>query len=156
MANLHTEITFNEYGIRSAIAKHWNVPIENVSIYTKTGNDGKTEIECKITAREDGILVEGDISRQMVHDAYQKGLIQLKVDPNMGAGTVCQIGSFWFYFGGLTAEENSPEEYRRNVPEEDIIDEIFTTLVSFKENFESDERDEYDYYNAYLHEQLNV
>ena len=32
-------------------------------------------------------------------------------DPNMGYGTVCKIGDYWFYFGGITAEEMEPDEY---------------------------------------------
>ena len=75
------------------------------------------------------------------------------VDPNAESGTVCQIGDNWFYFGGLTAEELSPEEYIKNVPEADIVREIYEVLEDFRKS-ESDLSDEYQYYDAVLSEAL--
>lgn len=69
----------------------------------------------------------------------------------MGSGTVCSIGDNWFYFGGLTAEELSPEEYLKEVPKQDIVDEIFTVLEDFKK-YEAEFGDEYRYYDAVLAE----
>lgn len=78
--------------------------------------------------------------------------MKLAVDPNAKSGTVCQIGDNWFYFGGATAAELGPEEYKKNVPVEDILNEIYEVLACFR----VDECfcDEYDYYDAYLSEHL--
>ena len=76
-------------------------------------------------------------------------LIALEVDPNMGSGTVCRIGAWWFYFGGETAEELNPDEFLKCVPEDDIVDEIFEALESFRQDEEC--ADEYEYYDATLH-----
>ena len=39
----------------------------------------------------------------------------------------------YFFFGGETAEGMTPEEYKENVPEEDILKEIHATLDDFNE-----------------------
>lgn len=49
---------------------------------------------------------------------------------------------------GLTAEELDPDEYIKFVPEEDIVEDIFTTLEEF--NKDEELRDEYDYYDHVL------
>lgn len=75
------------------------------------------------------------ITREKIASAMKCEKIRLIVDPNLNSGTVCAIGDnndFWFYFGGETAKDLSPEEYLRNVPEEDIVDEIYTALDRFK------------------------
>lgn len=86
------------------------------------------------------------ITYDMVAQAYKDGIISLDVDPNMEFGTVASIGDYWFYFGGFTADEMNPDEFKRNVPEEDIIAEIFETLEDFRFN----NPDEYSYYAAIL------
>lgn len=80
-------------------------------------------IEVKLT-EQDGHITEkvsithaGRLSEEEILAALQDGRVQLVTDPNMGSGTVCQIGEHWFYFGGQTAEEMTPEEFRRCVPE---------------------------------------
>lgn len=89
------------------------------------------------------------ISKELVAFGYRNGVITLDIDPNMESGTIARCGDNWFYFGGLTAEEMNPDEYKANVPEEDIVAEIFAIL---DEDFHHDEafRDEYDYYAAVL------
>ena len=72
----------------------------------------------------------------------------------MSVGTVCQIGEHWFYFGGLTADEMTPEEYLQNVPMEDIVSEIYDTLLSLKDADEAGDWTEYLYYEAFLKEQF--
>ena len=48
----------------------------------------------------------------MVRRGTHTGVVQFVTDPNMGYGTVCKIGDYWFYFGGgITAEELEPDEY---------------------------------------------
>lgn len=71
------------------------------------------------------------ITREMLRLGLERGLVKLIVDPNMESGTVCQIGDNWFYFGGATAEEMGPHEYKNTIPIDDIINEIFEVLVSF-------------------------
>lgn len=63
-------------------------------------------------------------------------------------GTVCSIGDYWFYFGGMTAEEMTPDEYIEAIPMEDIVNDVYSTLEDFRNNV--DFRDEYNYYEAYL------
>lgn len=88
------------------------------------------------------------ITKEMIASGIENQIIKFAVDPNMRHGTVCKIGDYWFYFGGLTAEEMNPEEYMQNVPIEDVVNEIFITL----QNFAEDEcfKDEYDYYKSVL------
>ena len=88
------------------------------------------------------------ISKRMIRDGIKANLIEFVPDPNMGEGTVCKIGSGWFYFGGLTAEELSPRQYLARVPKEDIVREIFEVLEEFRGVEEL--KDEYDYYEAVL------
>lgn len=88
------------------------------------------------------------ITEKLIRDGIRAKLVEFVVDPNMESGTVCRIGDSWFYFGGLTAEELSPEEYIANVPMEDIVREIYETLDAF--NGDEELQDEYDYYEAVL------
>lgn len=90
------------------------------------------------------------ITQKMIAEGYHSGIVKLVDSPN-GDGTVCQIGDNWFYFGGEAAEGVSPEEYKKNVPEDGIIDEIYFTLKDFNESGE-EYADEYAYYEAYLNE----
>jgi len=92
------------------------------------------------------------ISKDMIRDGIKRGIIRFVKDPNIDSGTVCKIGEYWFYFGGLTAEEETPEEYVRNVPEEDIVSEIYDTLESFRQD--DGLRDEYLYYVTFLRENM--
>lgn len=83
-----------------------------------------------------------EITLEQVKSGIQSGIICFVVDPNMESGTVCKIGDFWFYFGGMTAEDESPEEYLRHVPEDDVAREVYDTLEDFKQSFP----EEYLYY----------
>lgn len=84
----------------------------------------------------------------MITSGIEKQVVKFVIDPNMGYGTVCQIGDCWFYFGGLEAEEMNPKDYVSNVPTEDIVNEIFVTLQDFAED--EGFKDEYDYYESIL------
>lgn len=95
------------------------------------------------------------ITREKIASAMKYGKIRLIVDPNFNSGTVCAIGDnndFWFYFGDEIAQDLSPEEYRRNIPEEYIVDEIYNTLDGFKSL--EDFRDEYNLYEAILNQSI--
>ena len=83
----------------------------------------------------------------LINKGIDKGLVEFIVDPNFGVGTVCQIGGNWFYFGGETAEEESPAEYLAHVPKEDIVREIMDALDGLWEV-------ERDYYVYFLMENL--
>lgn len=93
------------------------------------------------------------ITKEMVRDGIRNGSIHFAKDPNMEHGTVCQIGGYWFYFGGETAEGMQPEEYLRAVSSEDIASEVYDTLEEFRVSGEEFEA-EYAYYEAYLIERM--
>lgn len=88
------------------------------------------------------------ITKEMIKSGIKAGLITFVPDPNADHGTVCKIGDNWFYFGGTEGEKCSPEEYTKNVPEDDIIDEIFETLESNRQAGRGDYEfwGEYNYY----------
>lgn len=72
------------------------------------------------------------ITKEIVRAAYRNNVIQLVSDPATGFGIAAQIGKFHFYFGGEEEEEMSLDEYRKNVPEEDIVRKLYEELDSFR------------------------
>ncbi len=86
------------------------------------------------------------ITKKMISDGIRDGIIVFIPDPNLGFGTVAKIRDSWFYFGGEEAESMQPDEYVRVTPLDDIVDEIYETLDSFKGEFQ----DEYDFYEYFL------
>ena len=56
------------------------------------------------------------ITKEKISAGLKERLVTLEVDPNMGSGTVCRIGDWWFYFGGETAEEMNPDKFLKCVP----------------------------------------
>lgn len=88
------------------------------------------------------------ITKELIREGIERHLVTFDVDPNIGDGTVCRIGDGWFYFGGIEAEEASPEEYVKNVPMDDIVSEIHDVLDDFR-NIDVF-KDEYDYYESVL------
>ena len=93
------------------------------------------------------------ITKKNIIEGLNNGVINLIADPNMEEGTVCKIGEFWFYFGGETAEEMNPDEFKKNIPQEDIVNEIHDTLESFRKDEDEIFKDEYNYYDAILNNQ---
>ena len=104
----------------------------------------------------------GEITTWMIRKGIEQGLIRFIKDPNLGHGTVCQIGekddsgkfpkNNWFYFGGLTAEEEDPEEFLQHVNQEEMIQDIYSAMTGF---YESDETfDEYQFYYSYVTENI--
>lgn len=89
------------------------------------------------------------ITLDMIEKGYDKGIVTVVGSPHED-GAVCRIGKYWFYFGGQTAEESTAEEYRKCVPREDIVNEIFTVLDDLKDD--PDFLDEYLYYESFLRE----
>ena len=91
------------------------------------------------------------ITLDMVRFGYDSGLIRLIPSPN-DDGIACSIGDGWFYFGGHTAEEYSiVESYKRDIPVEDIVKDIYGVL----EQFQTELEDEYLYYEYYLREKIH-
>lgn len=92
------------------------------------------------------------ITKELIRKGIESKVIRFESDPDGidGLGTVCVIGEYWFYFGGLTAEELTPDEYQENVPMEEIIDEIFDALEGFRKF--NDFKGEYEYYQCLLNE----
>ena len=50
------------------------------------------------------------ITKFLIKNAIQNKIVKFIQDPNMESGTVCQIGDWWFYFGGFTAENLEPNK----------------------------------------------
>ena len=93
------------------------------------------------------------ITKQMIAKGLTYKAIKLVLISNEG-GVVAQIGENWFYFGGWTAEESkSVEEYMLYVPFDDIVNEIYETLVDFYKH--ENLRDEALYYEYYLKEVID-
>lgn len=108
--------------------------------------------------------MEQTITKQMIEQGYKQGIIKLTTEEeycgNISAndeyeGVICQIGEYWFWFGGEKAEEYTAKEYKNNIPEETIIDEIFDTLSAFSEDLDTFE-DEYLYYYYFLKENIST
>ena len=92
------------------------------------------------------------ITKEMVIEGYQKGLIELITSPNSD-GTACQIGDNWFYFGGITAEEyDDVENYKNSLSEEVIIQDIWEVLNDFQTNGFEEFEEEALYYEYFLNE----
>ena len=92
------------------------------------------------------------ITKSMVGQGYDKGVVKLNISPH-NDGIVCRIGDYWFYFGGLTAEEyDDVEKYKKDIPRDTIIDEIFEVLNDFDFRHTEEFMDEYNYYEAILKE----
>lgn len=98
------------------------------------------------------IMAVDAISKDMIREGYTQGVVRLIISPH-NDGIACQIGENWFYFGGYTAEEyDSVEDYRRDIPVETIVDEIYDVLDEFSNDLGF--VDEYNYYKSYLLEKL--
>lgn len=94
------------------------------------------------------------ITQDEILRGLDEGIVRLIVDPNMDYGTVAEIGGSWFYFGGMTAEEMTPEEYLRDIPKEDIARDICEVMQEFEN--EMDYSDEWAFYRAVLDETLGT
>lgn len=112
---------------------------ETQLVYRKAKSEGKliSEVELKIT-------------KEIIRQGLSSGYIKLINCPQSTAETVCEINGNWFYFGGQTAEGVLPEEYKKIVPFEDIVNEIFNTLEDFRESDWDEYKDEYAMYECYL------
>jgi len=97
------------------------------------------------------------ITKNIIRSGISQGVIRFITEPGnikagIETGTVCAIGDYWFYFGGQTAEDETPDEFLKNADWGEVIDDIFTVLEDFRTNDSFE--DEYRYYEAFLNEQL--
>lgn len=124
------------------------IPVADNAEYVVTNSDSFELEDC---------YLQHIITKEMIKSGIKTGLITFVPDPNADRGTVCKIGDGRFCFGGTEGKRYSPEEYIKNIPEDDIIDEIFETLEDFRkagiEDFDS--WSEYDYYWHILMYRIN-
>lgn len=92
------------------------------------------------------------ITMEMLKKGYKDGIVHLTASPH-DDGVVCQIGDYWFYFGGEAAEGTTVGEYVKKVPKKDILNEIKTALDDIRDNLDDAE---YGYYEAILAENMPV
>lgn len=92
------------------------------------------------------------ITKEMLKTCYQNGIVCITDSPDLD-GCVCSIGNDWFYFGGQTAEEENAESYIKNVPQEDIINEIYDALSEMRNDWDLYDA-EYTYYFYTMQEQM--
>lgn len=125
------------------------IPVADNAEYVADSDDFELE-DCDLEDSDRDVCF---ITKDMIISGIKAKLVTFELDPNRvcpGIGTVCKIGDDWFYFGGVTAEESSPMDYAKNVPMEEIVDEIFSTLESYRINgrIDGDEdlKDAYFYY----------
>ena len=78
-------------------------------------------------------LVNTEVGKRMVKNGIEAGVVRFIVDPNMESGTVCQIGEYWFYFGGYAAEEKNPEEFLKNADPDEVVSQVFLALQGLEE-----------------------
>lgn len=83
------------------------------------------------------------ITKDMIKEALEKGVAKLTAID--GGETVCQIGEYWFYFGGTTAEEVGPDDYINVVGLDDTAREIAEAIDGLWETEQA-------YYRAVLSE----
>lgn len=92
------------------------------------------------------------IKKSQIKQGIRNGTIEFVKGDKYGCfGTVCKIGLYSFYFGGETAEQESPAEYLLNSNMKDTIDCVWEALNEFIRGTD-DDKDEYNYYEAVLKE----
>lgn len=81
------------------------------------------------------------ITREMIKNGFERGVVEIINEDKKLGGAVCHIGipgmvdwGGWFYFGGQEAEDCTAEEYLACVPMDDIVDEIFDTLEDMRKH----------------------
>ena len=87
------------------------------------------------------------ITRKMIENGLKQGLI----NPSNDECLICEIGDYWFYFGGSEFEHEAPE----HIPFDTLVDEIKFCLDGFYEDDWDTYEDEYMYYYYYLIENLH-
>lgn len=129
---------------KAAVSSFIEESIHSMELPTPDANERGTEY-----FNEESVEVSGEISRGMIREGIRKGIVLFEKDPH-SEGTVCRIGEYWFYFGELAAAEKAPEDYVKDIPESDIVEEIYIALKEYKEIDET----EHAYYFWFLLENL--
>lgn len=93
------------------------------------------------------------LGADIIKTGIDSGIVKLVKNPNADRGTVCQIGDSWFYFGGLTAEEEDPEEFIQNADTDEVADDISYALLDLWNSSEGE--DEALYYACFLQEHVS-
>lgn len=116
------------------------------------------DVIVKALEGEDEDEDEYELTKELVARAYDAGIIKIiSLDKACGESEptewepVVEIGEDWFFAFGSEAEMTTVSEYLANVPKEDIIDEVYSTLLDLKHNGFTDE---VDYYISFMEEQL--
>lgn len=105
----------------------------------------ETKFKCK--SKDDLSL------KDLVKLGYEQGLVKLVCKIHPYEGIVCTIGDFWFFFGGETAEGySSVEDFKKDIPEESFLTDIYNTLKNFEKCAHLS--DEYQYCITYIKEYL--
>ena len=93
------------------------------------------------------------IDKNSIVNGIRNGSIELVKSPH-GDGVVCNIGDYWFYFGGREAEfYGDPDQYMKDMGLDKVVNQIFEALEDLKEGkTEKDYADEWWYYYYFLKE----
>lgn len=118
-----------------------------------SGNDDDCKT-CMVRRLFDELYKEERLLRPITADDVKRGflcgLIRLENGPDTACKeTVCRIGGaagYYFYFGGVEAEEEGPWEYASHMDFDEIISDIVGTLAGFRET----DPDEWFYYRSVL------
>ncbi len=94
------------------------------------------------------------ITKDMVRKAFADKKARI-IDSPYEDGVVCWIGDELttvdlLYFGGKDAEKSTAEEYVKNVPMDDIVDDVFNVLEGFRMDGDEIVADEYSMYEHIL------
>ena len=96
------------------------------------------------------------ITITMIRNGIKNGTVKITdegtvMNHSSGGGVVCAIGDSWFYAFGQEGEVCTPAEYRKNVSDRIIAEEILSVLDG-PGGFETELPEEYAYYYHYLKE----
>ena len=100
------------------------------------------------------------ITLEMIDKGLEYDIIKIEDTgeyPGIGKNgiPICRIGENWFYFAGMEGECcNGVNNYLLNHTREEVIMQIYETLLDFNQSRWGEYADEYSYYDWYLCEQL--
>ena len=98
------------------------------------------------------------VPKELLQKGLRAGLIQFIPEiPETGVGVMARIGEGTFFFAGAEGESMTPAEYIKNVPEDDLIEELFDAVNSAPINGETEDvSTEAMYYRFWLEESLGL
>lgn len=97
------------------------------------------------------------VSKELTRKGFDAGLIHFEPEDDVsGLGIIARIGEYSFFFAGEEGEGVTPSEYLANIPEDDLVDELFNAMNAEPINGESVyDASEAMYYEFWLTEGLN-